>query len=112
MAYKNVCVRCGYEEQDHRPNLVNEPAGSEPPWFEKVRPGFTFDILKCMETPHDSGYTSKLDTLELYWGQIDYNHGYQSPDPELETKHYDAEINRYRHIDQSIIINGRAYVGD
>ena len=86
MAYGNLCVRCGHEESSHNPNLVNEPAEGDFRWIEKIKRGYSMDILTCMENKHPPEYIQQ--TEKLWWrGRAEgfaRTLGYLSPDPKAE----------------------------
>src|SRR5689334_4148639 len=80
-----VCVRCGYPEKDHNPNLVNDPISAETAWIEQVKPAYRLTILECMETSLPEEYLEKKS--ELYWENQRWGSvGYQSPNPEEEAR--------------------------
>ena len=108
MAYGNRCVRCGYEEEEHNPNLVNEP-GDGHEWFEQPREGFALSILDCMETEHPLEYQERTKEYELRLEQDEYHIGYMSPNPEVEYSRYQEEISRWTIPKGSIIVDGRVY---
>lgn len=83
-----ACVRCGYEMQEHNPNLVNEPLT----WVDEVQKGYKISILECMETKYPPEYLATLQAheseLECWGGWNEYQTGYVSPDPLIEATLY------------------------
>lgn len=87
MTRQFFCVRCGWTEEDHDRNLVNEPAEGDFAHIETPIDGYSLSVLECMETELPEAYKRKLEDLNLSLvAQHDLEQGYQSPDPEAEER--------------------------
>jgi hypothetical protein len=98
MAYGNLCVRCGNEEENHIHNIINDPLTSENEWFYKQVAGYQLSCIECLETKWSLDYQDRVRGTHFDRGQ--FSSGYVSPRPEEESRlrQEDAErrLNAYR----------------
>lgn len=100
MAFRLRCTRCGYEQEAHDPNLVNEPAEGDYANIETAAKGYPISILECLEAKWPKEYATLVKNL--YWGFDRWlGYGYVSPDPNYEVAQYQK---RPRGIQTSVLI--------
>ncbi len=105
MAFRYCCIRCGHEQEDHQPNLVNLPAEDGLEWIEEVAKGYSIDILECMETPWPKEYLEKAKELDIF---CDYfGSGYTSPCLEEEEAEADRQPGFYKQTSVMVIYDSR-----
>jgi hypothetical protein len=103
------CIRCGYDEESHQPNLVNESI-DDPDfrWLEDIQHGFKMTILECMETPWPHEYKELVLTERLCWGHYSgvysrFHIGYVSVNPVAEHAKWIGN-GKYTHIQGGTVI--------
>jgi len=94
MSFRFLCSNCGHEEENHDPNLVNEPAEGDLAWIEVTEEGYRMDVLSCMETEWSDEYKEKVADGYGRTSNCRYGYGYVSPNPEREMSLYHEDISR------------------
>jgi hypothetical protein len=98
MAYGNLCMRCGLEEEDHIANLVLEPRKNFP-WFWKRKKGYKLSCVACCETNLPIQYVQEVKKTSYV--RPTHNSGYVSPalcaEEERAQAECEAVLRRYHN---------------